>query len=258
MGRTRITTCCIIGSGNVAWHLAQALAQKIKVVGIYSRNVDNATKLADKIGCSVVSSLASLPQADLYLISVKDDAISQIVDATDTIDGGIWVHTSGSVPASVFQCKKRHYGVFYPLQTFSKAKDVDIAKVPFFVEANEASVTESLIDLAQQLSDSVVQADSEMRKRLHVAAVFACNFVNYMWIEADELLQQSGLDISYLRPLLKETLAKLDDLSPIDAQTGPARRGDRHIIEQHLKSLSGEKHDIYSLISQSILKKYST
>jgi len=249
---------CLIGAGNVATHLAQALDKVSEIVQIYSHTKSNATNVASAIGKPKIAtdSLEKITDyADFYIVSVKDDCIAQIADRTPDI--GIWAHTSGSIPMSVFKAHKKKYGVFYPLQTFSKNVTLDISRVPFFIEGNCSETTFELTQLAKKISGIVEPADSQRRKALHIAAVFACNFVNYMWIQADELLRQENLDISFMKPLLEETLNKLSHVNPVEAQTGPARRGDTHIIESHLSQLSGDKHDVYRLISQLIMKQYN-
>lgn len=248
---------CVIGAGNVATHLARALSCVGDIVAIYSRDIANARVLAESLRVSsFTDSLRDIPaDADYYIVAVKDDAIARI--AAETPRGGVWAHTSGSVPMDVFAPYKERYGVFYPLQTFSRHHDVDVSEVPFLIEGSTPDVADSLMALARRISTTVRPADSEVRKRLHIAAVFACNFANLMWIEADELLRRQGLDIGYLRPLLRETLRKLDDMTPGDAQTGPARRGDRNVIERHLAMLDDEPRRLYADLSEIILKRYN-
>lgn len=250
---------CIIGSGNVATHLAAALATQGEIVQIYSRDRQNAVRLAGKLGLSSDLATDSLKditcEADFYLVSVKDDAVEEV--AKNTPHNGVWAHTSGSVPMSVFAPYKERYGVFYPLQTFSREHEVDMKQVPIFVEGSAPAITDELLALGRKISDTVRIADSDLRKKLHVAAVFACNFVNLMWMEADELLCAEGLGIEFLKPLLVETLRKLDDMKPAEAQTGPARRGDRKIIGEHLGMLDGERRDLYAELSRIILKRYN-
>lgn len=248
---------CIIGSGNVATHLAVALARIGDVVQIYSRCIENARHLAGLTGTENVTDRLDriVKDADYYIVAVKDDAIAEVaVLSPDTT--GIWAHTSGSVPMDVFAPYKCNYGVFYPLQTFSRDTEIDVSRVPMFIEGNDEAAGQSLTELARKISSTVRYADSDLRKRLHVAAVFACNFVNLMWIEADELLRGDGLDITFLMPLLEETLRKIERNRPSEVMTGPARRGDEHVIGEHLKMLSGERHDIYTKLSQYILKRY--
>lgn len=252
-----IRSCTVIGAGNVAWHISQALAEHINIRQVFSRDHANASLLADKIGAQPVSDLSEIaPGADFYLISVPDDHIPDVIAATAGIKSGIWAHTSGSMPIDVFDAKKDKYGVFYPLQTFSKTKQVDISQVPMLIEGSDDVVASTLRSLAENISANVRLAGSPERKQLHVAAVFACNFVNYMWIQADSLLRKAGLDFSMLKPLLSETLNKLDDLPPIQAQTGPARRGDFLTVEKHLGMLSPEQAEIYRLLTDKIHNLY--
>lgn len=250
---------CIIGAGNVATHLAIALTSVAEVRQVVSRHMESARRLGARIGekCVASDNLGDvLPGCDFYIISVNDDAVAGVVDATPDWPG-IWAHTSGSVPADVFRGKKSRYGVFYPLQTFTRDVDVNIMEVPFFIEGNDSDTEARLVELAGRISSSVGVADSARRKSLHVAAVFACNFANLMWMEADEILRGEGLDVSCFMPLLSATLGKLREVSPRDAMTGPARRGDTDVIRSHLELLPPEKREIYQLLSQRILNAFS-
>lgn len=254
-----IKTCVVIGSGNVATHLATALAPYVEILQIFSRDILHARELADRISSSCIATndvTAISPDADLYLMSVADDCIASLLQQIPRINNGIWVHTSGSVGVDVFAELREHFGVFYPLQTFSKHKAVEMKSVPFFIEGSSSSVEKSLLDLAGKISNNVRLLNSEGRRRLHVAAVFACNFVNYMWVVADRQLRLCGTDIHALDPLLKETMEKITTLSPAEAQTGPARRGDKHIIDSHIKMLSGDDAQLYELLSNQIYKTY--
>lgn len=257
MEQPRRLRICLIGAGNVASHLAPALASVADLVQIVSRGGASARRLAEGIpGCAAAEGTEGLvPDADLYLIATADDAIGGIVSSTPDFPG-VWAHTSGSVPVEVFAGHKSRYGSFYPLQTFSRDVPVDMRQVPFFIEGNTPQVTEMLAGLAGRISDSVTLADSALRHDLHVAAVFACNFVNQLWADADALLRRRGLNIGYLSPLIAATAGKLADASPADAMTGPARRGDLNVIENHLASLPPELAGTYRLLSQRILDIY--
>lgn len=249
---------CIIGAGNVATHLAMALSEVAHVRQIVSRHTDSASRLAQKVGRGCLASVSLdgiISDADFYLIAVNDDSIEDIAASTPDFPG-IWAHTSGSVPMDVFAGRKSRYGVFYPLQTFTRDLPVDIAEVPFFIEGSAPDVAGALTRLASLISHSVHPADSVRRKALHVAAVFACNFANLMWMEADEILKQNGLTVNCFMPLLKATLAKLNVTSPELAMTGPARRGDTAVINVHKNMLPPDKREIYSLLSDAILKKF--
>lgn len=250
---------CIIGAGNVATHLALALGRVGRVVQVLARTPESALRLASRIGggCEAVADPSALrTDADLYLISVSDDSVAQVVASTPAAPG-IWAHTSGSVPMDVFKGYKERYGVFYPLQTFSRDAEVDIREVPFFIEGSSREVTDHLLDVARQLSSMVEEADSNRRRALHIAGVFGCNFANLMWMKANEQLEREGLDISYLMPLLKVTLAKLEQLSPRDAMTGPARRGDTGVMNRHAELLPEGDREIYRLLSQEIMREFN-
>lgn len=250
----------IIGAGNVATHLAQALACANDVVQIYSRNIANAACLASKIkGCEAIDDIAKLSSnVDIYVVSVKDDAIKDIaVKMPVACRNGLWVHTSGSVSMNVFSNVAESYGVLYPLQTFSRDVAVNVGEVPFFIEGNNAKTLEKIKEVALSVSPIVRCADSDSRKRIHASAVFACNFVNHMWSMADDVLNEGDFSFSLLLPLLKETLAKVAKVSPSEAQTGPARRGDIDTMTGHLALLDEDKKEIYKLLSRSIMKQYN-
>ena len=251
----------IIGSGNVATHLAQALSRAAHIIQIYSRTLANANILAQKIGNSeAIDNIDNIAtDADVYLISAKDDAVASIAaQAAPRCKGNaLWLHTSGSVPANVFAPHCQRYGVLYPLQTFSKDATVNVAEVPFFIEGNNADTERDIAIIANALSATVKRADSNCRRRIHAAAVFACNFTNHLWAIANDILAQGNLDWDVLMPLLKVTLAKTQQLSPADAQTGPARRGDTGTMNSHLAMLDDHQQEIYRMLSDSIMKRYN-
>ena len=255
MHRPRIV---IIGSGNVAWHLTPALAEVGDVVEVCSRNIVNAQALCvAKVPNAKASDNFSevVDDADFYIIAVADDSVSEIAKAFPPVKG-IVAHTSGSIPLEALE-PNRHRGVFYPLQTFSKDANINISEVPFLIEGSDEETTEALCELALKLSQTVVRADSELRRRIHVAAVFTCNFPNYLWGLASRLLKEDGLDLSLMRPLLYATLDKALALGPENAQTGPARRGDKHVIDSHIASLPADEAEIYRLLSNRIYKTYN-
>lgn len=232
----------IIGQGNVATHLLRAFTDVADVRGVNSHTL--AGKRSD---------------ADVTLIAVSDSAIAEVAtrlaESGDGEKGGVVAHTSGSTPADVL-CHFRSFGVFYPLQTFSRDIALDYSEIPFFIEANSAEAEDTLIKLAGKVSVNVHRADSAQRKAMHVAAVLACNFTNHLWALSDRLLHKSGMDFSMLRPLLKETLRKTEQHSPSECQTGPAARGDMEIIREHETMLADmpEIQQIYQLLSQSIIE----
>jgi predicted short-subunit dehydrogenase-like oxidoreductase (DUF2520 family) len=246
----------IIGSGNVATSLAHGLAARCRVVQIYSRQAAHARALADAVGCAGATDNLNdlIPDADVYIIAVSDDAISQIVAAVPD-NGALWVHTSGSKPIDLFAGHRRRYGVLWPMQSFSREMVVPLDDVHFFAEAGDQDTWPDLLALGQLLSAHVTAAGSEQRRWLHIASVFACNFANHMWTLADEVLTAQNLPFEAMLPLIRTTVDKLDRLSPAQSQTGPAIRHDTQVIERHLQMLDGDAREIYRQISQSIINR---
>lgn len=245
----------IIGSGNVATSIALALKDRCELVQIYSRTIANAQALALQVGCEAISDLRNVaPDADVYIISVKDDAIASVVDVVPN-NGALWLHTSGSTPIDVFREKRTRYGVLYPMQSFSKSHPARMSEVHIFIEGCDSYASKEVKELASLMTKNVHEASSKERERLHIAAVFACNFANHMFTLSSEVLDEAGIPFDAMLPLIKTTIAKLDSMTPQESQTGPAARGDVKIIEKHLKSLHGDKRKIYKLLSQSIMDR---
>lgn len=253
----------IIGSGNVATHIALALAKaQHQVAQIYSRNIGNAQVLAETVNasaqcsdCTATDDLSLIMKdADVYLFSVKDDALPVLLKEMPAVnENAVCCHTAGSVTMEVFEGVAAHYGVLYPMQTFSKSRKVDFSVIPCFVEGNDDVSLNTIAELARSLSDSVHFLSSEKRKSLHLAAVFACNFTNHCYRLAERVLQEAGIDFSLYLPLIDETARKVHELSPSAAQTGPAIRYDETVINRHLAMLDDESmREIYRLMSQSI------
>ena len=244
----------IIGSGNVATSLAHALVAHCCVAQIYSRTLNHARALALEVGCpDATDDLQHLvPDADAYIIAVRDDAIAGVIAAVPD-NGALWLHTSGSKPVSLFAGHRARYGVLWPMQSFSREMVVPLDEVHFFAEANNADTLSDLMALGHLLSRHVVEADSDKRRRLHVASVFSCNFANHMWTLASEVLDEAGLSFDVMLPLIRTTVDKLDRLSPAQSQTGPAIRHDSKVIDSHLSMLDGDKRELYRSISQSIM-----
>jgi predicted short-subunit dehydrogenase-like oxidoreductase (DUF2520 family) len=249
-----------IGSGNVATHLAIALnAAGADIVEVCSNNIDNAQKLAAKVGAKALVNCTELSiDLDLVLIAVTDSALSQI-NLKSIGKDTIVCHTSGSNAMSVVN-KANHYGVFYPLQTFSSQRDINWQEVPICIEAYYDIDRLRLKALATKLSKTVVEINSAQRKKLHLAAVFACNFSNAMYSIAEQILQEDQLDFDLIRPLIAETAQKAQEHLPKEMQTGPAVRNDKLIIEQHLKELElhPKYQELYKRISEIILIKRKT
>lgn len=246
----------IIGSGNVATSLAHGLSRLCCVAQVYSRTLSHARALADAIGCSdATDDLKMLvPDADVYILAVSDDAIAGVISAVPD-NGALWLHTSGSKPIDLFKGQRSRYGVLWPMQSFSRQVVTPLDEVHFFAEACDKAALADLMDLGHLISRHVIEADSAKRRQLHVASVFSCNFANHMWTLAAEVLDDAGLPFEAMKPLIRTTVDKLDRLAPAQSQTGPAIRHDMRVIESHLSMLDGDKRDIYELISRSIMDR---
>lgn len=247
----------IIGSGNVATHIAKALHQAgIEITAIWSYTPKNAVQLALQIkGVKAVKNIAEMAsiKSDFLIISVKDDAIEEVAEQLITYDG-IVAHTSGSVSIEALGSLK-NYGVFYPLQTFSKHKEVNFKSIPLCLEAKEKTTLQALTTLALLLSEKVHEVNSEKRRILHLSSVFACNFPNYMYSIAQNILQQHELDFDLIKPLINETAQKVQTALPAEVQTGPAVRNDQKTMAKHeelLKLMASQWLEIYRLLSGHI------
>lgn len=228
----------IIGQGNVATHLCVALAGMVdELVNVSSRELEDVP--AD---------------SDIYLIAVSDSAIEEVVRRMPDVNG-IVAHTAGSVGMDVVTSRFKDAGVFYPLQTFTKGVSLDYSCIPVFVEGTDSAVEGKLLGLASKFTTHLMKADSARRERLHIASVFACNFTNHLWEIADTLLREEGMTLEVLMPLIEATTDKLRHLSPREAQTGPAARGDTAVLNRHAEELKYTKYlEIYNILSKAILE----
>lgn len=231
----------IIGRGNVASNLDYAFRKK-------------------GVACQMVSSregLEHVPAANVYIYAVKDEALPQVAAQVVNKEKSLHLHTSGSMPMSVFGADKPHAGVFYPFQTFSKARLIeDFSSVPVFFEARGIDDISAVYSLALTITSHVYETTQHDRERLHVAGVYACNFTNLMYTLAAELLKDTHIPFSALLPLIDETAAKIHSLAPRDAQTGPARRGDENVMKHHLDILpTAEQRELYQRLSEEISKR---
>lgn len=249
----------IVGSGNVATHLSLAIAslEGIEICQVYSPTEAHAEILAERLNCDFVTNPTQIrKEADVYLFALKDQALETVIRAVPA-NNGLWLHTSGSMPMQVFAGYTERYGVLYPLQTFSKSREISFQGIPLFIECHREEDKNCLEDLARRLSGKVCELSSEKRRSLHLAAVFACNFTNHIYALAEEILAKEGLSRDYLFPLIDETAAKVHELPAQEAQTGPAIRYDENIINKHLGMLADDPdvQTLYRLLSQSIHKK---
>ncbi len=223
---------------------------------IYSKTKKSAQTLAGKIDCPFTNELDSLPDdAGLYIVCVKDSVIEEVAKELK-VKNGLVVHTAGSISINILQPYFKDFGVFYPLQTFTKNRNIDFSEIPLCIEANNRKSENKLLVLAKSLSKKAEVINSDKRKILHLAAVFTCNFTNHMYGIGSELLKSKKINFELLHPLINETAKKANEMNPIDAQTGPAARNDKKIIDMHLKMLKDypEFEKIYRFVSDSIFK----
>jgi YrbI family 3-deoxy-D-manno-octulosonate 8-phosphate phosphatase len=249
-----------IGAGNLATRLATALHCKgYNILQIYSRTDKSAIELSQKVDAQFTSVPKEIINcADLYFVALKDDVYDEVLPFAD-FGGGLLVHCSGSMPLSAISRFAANTGVFYPLQTFSKDHEVDFKNIPCFVEGNSKINEEKLIEIGKSISQNVSVLNSEKRLSLHIAAVFACNFVNYFYTAASDILKSEHLSFDLLRPLIMETALKVQKMDPEQSQTGPAVRFDRKIIQKHTESLKAfpELQELYSSLSRQIFAHYN-
>ncbi len=245
----------IIGTGNLARHLFDSFSAcpKIDIVQVVGRN-SKALGYFEK-SAATSTDFKNIADAAIFIIAVSDTAIPSVSKYLAN-KKGLVLHTSGSVSINALSGHHR-YGVFYPLQTFTKDRKVAMDSVPFCLEAHDETDLDLLKKLTAQLSEKAYEVDSEQRKVLHLAAVFVNNFTNHLYHIGNEICNEKGLAFEILQPLIQETMAKTVQLTPYEAQTGPARRGDLETIEKHLEQLenSGYK-EVYGILSKSIGKLY--
>ena len=244
----------IIGSGNVAYHLAKAFQEnKIPVSQLFGRNENDLNFISEQL--QIPFSTSQLQDADLYLICVSDGSISE-VSKLITKENCLVAHTSGSLPKEILEGNYRKAS-FYPLQTFSKSKDLDYKEVPFFVESDDDQDLELLKNLALHISEKVLISTFEKRKYIHLTAVIACNFVNHLFARAKEISDSQDIPFDYFLPLIKETTQKIEILEPKLAQTGPAIRNDERVLKAHEELIRDEEQlKIYKIMNESIKKMY--
>jgi predicted short-subunit dehydrogenase-like oxidoreductase (DUF2520 family) len=246
----------IIGSGNLATQLSLALHEAGQhIMQVYSRTKQHASELAAKLGCSYTTNIDEINEkADVYIISVKDDAIGELAEKVSRkAKDAVLVHTAGSIAMDVLKDKAQHYGVLYPMQTFSKNRKVNFKPIPCFLEASDAETLHVIRSLAESISDHVELADSAKRKKIHLAAVLACNFTNHCYRLAEKVLEEEQIDFKLFLPLIDETAHKVAHLSPRQAQTGPMMRWDTGVMQMQIDLLSDERtKQIYRLMADSI------
>lgn len=244
-----------IGSGNLATNLAKALYRAgHDILQVYSRTAEHADLFADLFECSATTDIYNIRcDADIYIFSVKDSVLERLANCVaERVKGKLFVHTAGSMPMDILPVERR--GVLYPMQTFSKSREVEFEEIPTFVEAEQTDDLQLLKSLAESISSNVRVLPSPDRKSLHVAAVFACNFVNHCYRLSEKVLSKYDIPFSVMLPLIEETARKVHEISPKDAQTGPAVRWDENVMLEHKQMLNDDEMmlQIYELMSKSI------
>lgn len=246
-----------IGAGNVATQLAIALKNVGEnIVQIFSKTTESAKKLAILVNSDFTNDLTAInPNADIYFYAVTDNILPHLIKKL-TFCKGIHIHTAGSLAMNIFEKHQQNYGVLYPLQTFSKNKKVNFQHIPFFIESSNNDVKEILLKITQKISTKIFFANSERRQKIHLAAVFACNFTNHMFSIAENLLDDIPFEV--LMPLITETTNKIKNIPPLEAQTGPAKRNDTDIIKKHLQLLANNPvwQHLYQEISEDIINQH--
>lgn len=257
MMENEIKNIVLIGSGNLATNVGKAFNKcGYRILQVYSYREETAKELAGLLHTDYTINLSNLRNdADLYITALKDSVLPELVpQIVKGREQSLFVHTAGSVPMNIWAGYTNRYGVFYPMQTFSKAREVCFDEIPFFIESNNSEDLLRLKSLASVVSRRVYEATSEQRKSLHLAAVFTCNFTNHMYVLAGKLLAKYGLPFEVMLPLIDETARKVHELPPVEAQTGPAVRYDENVIGKHLAMLADEPvmQELYEKISKSI------
>ncbi|NDV59997.1 Rossmann-like and DUF2520 domain-containing protein [Bacteroides sp. 519] len=247
----------VIGAGNLGYNLALTLHKHgFHVIQIYSRTEESAKPLALQVEAEWTTNSEKITnKAAIYFVALKDSVLEEIIpQLIKERKSALWVHTAGSIPMDIWEPHCNRYGVFYPMQTFSKKREVSFNELSIFIEAFNKNDIEILRAIALSLTSKVYEIDSDRRKKLHLAAVYACNFVNHMYTLSSEVLKSVDIPFDAMLPLVDETARKVHELPPQEAQTGPAVRYDRNVIDSHLEMLNDtpDMQDIYRLISQSI------
>lgn len=252
----------LLGAGNMATNLGCALRDaKCQVVQVYSRTMASAAGLASMLSCEAVDSLDALnKEADLYIVSLTDNALVELGPTLPSlIPDKLWVHTAGTVGMDIFGESTDRIGVFYPMQSVSKAQVISLHEAPIFVEATQDEDQAFLFTLAKAITCNAYEASSKQRQAMHLAAVFINNFSNQMYACAEHILKENDLPFDIMLPLVDNTAAKVHDLSPVDAQTGPAKRLDYDVMRKQHEMLEHNPiyQDMYKLITEAIIATQS-
>ena len=248
---------CFIGSGNVATVLAKLLHSKgYNIAEVYSKDVQHANLLAEKVQAKAVDSIKEISlQSDIYIIAVADKAIAEIASHLFVVDKLV-LHTAGSVSKNVLQTTSTNYGTLYPVQSIRKDM-VITTPIPFMIDGNSETNILAIENLVNTLQQKFVLGNDEHRLKLHVAAVFACNFVNYMYLQSATFCEKENIDFTILQSLIEETATRLQNQHPQEVFTGPAARRDMATINKHLDLLQPypDMYELYKKLSELIIEK---
>ncbi len=245
----------LLGTGNLASHLFEAFtgSDSISVVQVFGRSAKHLEAFEKR--AEITRNPDQIASADIYIIAVSDDSINSVAQYVKN-KSAVVAHCSGAMPLTVMPEGYRR-GVFYPLQTFTKGRKVNFAEVPICVEGETEKVQSALMALGSAISNTCLAVDGSERPALHLAAVYTNNFTNHLLYRASKICEARQVSFDLLKPLLLETVLKLDDLSPYRAQTGPSRRRDHLTEKKHLEILSDTfDQEIYTLLSKAIRETY--
>lgn len=253
----------LLGCGNVGFHLGQALnaLPQVELMQVFSRTRQKAQALAQLLDCKFATQINRVnPKADLYILAVHDSAIGLVArELAQHITGdALVVHTSGATPSDVLRKHFPHFGIFYPLQSFSIDKKPDFPSIPFCLDAHSEEAFLLLEDLAGSISTQVARIDDRQRAILHVAAVFVNNFTNYLYTVGADICAKENVPFDLLKPLINETAAKIQNKSPLSMQTGPAARGDASTLKRHSDFLKAKTdyQALYKMLTERIVELY--
>jgi predicted short-subunit dehydrogenase-like oxidoreductase (DUF2520 family) len=191
--------------------------------------------------------------ATLYLMAVSDHAIPGLAKEL-SLPGKLVAHTAGAVSKDVFKGISDHYGVLYPLQSLRKELPV-MLEIPILVDGNNTATMATLVDFAKTFSGQVESARDDERLKLHLAAVVVNNFANQLYLLTENFCKKEQVNFNLLLPLIRETALRLQWLSPMNAQTGPAVRNDQETILKHIELLHHypELLEVYQLLTRNII-----
>ncbi len=246
----------IIGTGNVATVLGKLIYKNHHTINqVYGRNLIAVNELANSVNAEAISDINKINNdAEIYLVAVSDNSIESICNLLK-INNKIIIHTAGSVSLKVLKNVSTNYGVLYPIQSIRKAMNITIP-IPFLIDGSNELTKKTIEEFAKSISNNVVFGDDEKRFKLHIAAVFACNFVNYLYMQSEAICLENNIDFSLLQALIEETANRLKYNKPKDVFTGPAVRKDFETIKKHLQQLKENPplQSLYKLMSDKIIE----